>query len=269
MERSCLTVTIWRVGGWARLVAQVAIMTALILGTWVSFSSKVALGAGIILSRPEVIETHESQESFPLSRFGSPPSRIDSDGKSRFVANAMEDLRQNEVGGVANSGEGLVSNRKPAGLEFTQDTGRANSAQPRSVIGESGMPHSPANINPQPETSNNRTGIQEVAIIASDLGFFPKTVFVTRDIPVRMYVTGASKRTLCIMMDLENLQVRKQVHSQKIEELSFTPTQSGQFRFYCPVNGIEGTLLVKDANFRSGPAAPSGKAPASTAHGEE
>lgn len=89
-----------------------------------------------------------------------------------------------------------------------------------------------------------RNGLQEVALIAGDLGFFPRTVFVTRDVPVRMYVTGASKNSLCILMD--SFQVRKQVKSQKIEEVSFTPTQPGRFRFYCPINGAEGYMVVRE-----------------------
>lgn len=89
-----------------------------------------------------------------------------------------------------------------------------------------------------------RKGIQEVSIIAGDLGFFPKTIFVSRDVPVRLYVTGASKGSLCIMMDTFN--VRKQVHPSKIEEITFVPTQPGTYRFYCPVNGSEGTMVVKE-----------------------
>lgn len=89
-----------------------------------------------------------------------------------------------------------------------------------------------------------RNGVQEVALIAGDLGFFPRTVFVTRDIPVRMFVTGASKNSLCILMD--SFQVRKQLKSQKIEEVSFTPNQPGKFRFYCPINGAEGFVVVRE-----------------------
>ncbi len=93
-------------------------------------------------------------------------------------------------------------------------------------------------------SGRSRTGVQEVALIAADLGFFPKTVFVTRDIPVRLYITSASKKPLCMMLD--DFQVRKQIRSQKIEEISFVPTHPGQYRFYCPINGMEGTLFVKD-----------------------
>ena len=94
-----------------------------------------------------------------------------------------------------------------------------------------------------------KKGIQEVALIAGDLGYFPKTVFVARDVPVRLYVTGASKNTLCLMMD--SFQIKKQVRSQKIEEVTFTPTVPGKYRYYCPVNGMEGTMIVKELT--SGP----------------
>ncbi len=89
-----------------------------------------------------------------------------------------------------------------------------------------------------------RKGVQEVALIAGDLGFFPKTVFVSKDTPVRLFVTGASKSSLCMMMDTFN--VRKQIRSQRIEEINFTPTIPGTFRFYCPINGSEGTLVVRE-----------------------
>jgi len=104
--------------------------------------------------------------------------------------------------------------------------------------------HSAARTSHAPLGTLRRNGVQEVALIAGDLGFFPRTVFVTRDIPVRMYVTGASKNSLCILMD--SFSVRKQVKSQKIEELSFTPTQPGKFRFYCPINGAEGYVVVRE-----------------------
>lgn len=89
-----------------------------------------------------------------------------------------------------------------------------------------------------------RKGVQEISIIAGDLGFFPKTIFVSRDVPVRLFVTGASKASLCIMMDSFN--VRKQVRANKIEEISFVPNQPGTYRYYCPVNGSEGTMVVKE-----------------------
>jgi plastocyanin domain-containing protein len=116
--------------------------------------------------------------------------------------------------------------------------------QKSHVQGLSPRPVTPEAASSEPNSVVARKGVQEVALIASDLGFFPKTLFVSRDVPVRMYVTGSSKSTLCIMMD--SFQVRKQVRSQKIEEITFTPNVPGKYRFYCPVNGMEGTMVVKE-----------------------
>lgn len=93
-------------------------------------------------------------------------------------------------------------------------------------------------------------GLQEISLIVNESGFYPKTLFVTRDIPVRLFVTGSSAKNLCIMMD--EFQVRRQIRSLKVEEIQFTPTSaSGPYRFYCPINGLEGTLFVKDGPIAS------------------
>ncbi len=136
-----------------------------------------------------------------------------------------------------------AGNRYPAGLEYNQKTAEIQ-ANPvvQSEVQNDKMPNSAANQNPTP-SAIGRTGVQEVSLIVGDLGFFPKTLFVTRDIPVRLFVTAVSKKSLCFMMD--SFQIRKKVHPQKIEEILFTPSTPGQFRFYCPVTGMEGTLLVK------------------------
>lgn len=135
--------------------------------------------------------------------------------------------------------------RSPAGLQL-----ESSSSQHRSTGGEEEL--AKANQFERGFVSGARErlipsktkGVQEVALIASDIGFFPKTVFVNRDIPVRLYVTGSSRNTLCIMMD--SFQIRTQVRSRSIEEVNFTPSQAGQYRFYCPVNGMEGTMVVRE-----------------------
>ena len=85
---------------------------------------------------------------------------------------------------------------------------------------------------------------QEVAVIASELGFFPSTLFLTQGIPVRLFVTGASAKSQCFMLD--QFGVRRQVRNQKIEEITFIPDQSGTFSFTCPMNGAKGTVVVKE-----------------------
>ena len=169
-------------------------------------------------------------EEYPESRFGSGPMRANTGVKQGYANQALNDAA------TANS-DGVPQN---------------NSRSPASV-GDSVMTSSADAI--------SRKGVQEVAVIASDLGFFPKTVFVSRDVPVRLYVTGSSKNTLCIMMD--SFQVKKQIRSQKIEEITFTPNMPGSYRFYCPVNGMEGTMIVKELASSSPAVAPAPRVPAS------
>ncbi|OFZ18734.1 MAG: hypothetical protein A2X94_05990 [Bdellovibrionales bacterium GWB1_55_8] len=185
-------------------------------------------------------------EHFPESRFGAPPARPDMGVSSGYAIRAVDDLeaRNDELdAGTWYAREnGARAGRSPAGLEITGGSvPRAGS----NKMADLAPPLEPAPVNPTSAASAiARKGVQEVALIAGDLGFFPKTVFVSRDVPVRLFVTGASKNTLCIMMD--SFDVRRQVKSQKIEEITFTPDTPGKFRFYCPVNGMEGTLIVKE-----------------------
>lgn len=96
------------------------------------------------------------------------------------------------------------------------------------------------------ESAMKRRGVQEFSIIANDSGFYPKTFFVSRNIPVRLYVTGASKNSTCMMMDSFN--IRKQLKANKVEEITFIPNQAGAYRFYCPVNNSDGMMVVKEIN---------------------
>lgn len=87
--------------------------------------------------------------------------------------------------------------------------------------------------------------VQEIAVIADDLGFIPKKISVTQGVPVKLFVTAASKKTLCLMID--QFAVRRQIRSHRIEEISFVPEGRDPIRFYCPVNGAkEGFFYIKD-----------------------
>ncbi len=92
--------------------------------------------------------------------------------------------------------------------------------------------------------AKSQRAFQEVALIANELGFFPSTLFLTQGIPVRLYVTGASAKSQCFILD--QFGVRRQVRNQKIEEITFTPDQTGTFSFTCPMNGAKGTVVVKE-----------------------
>lgn len=167
---------------------------------------------------------------FPPSRFGQGPVPY---------KQHLEAVRAREE---AESVDRMA--RHPAGLKIGEDP----EFDPKNPSASSQMAVPPTTrMEATPELQKlgvHRKGVQEVSIIAGDLGFFPKTLFVNRDIPVRLYVTGASKNTLCLMMDA--FTVRKQVKSQRIEEITFTPNEPGRYRFYCPINGMEGHLIVRE-----------------------
>ena len=193
-------------------------------------------------------------DGYPESRFGQPPSH------SAFGLDAVKPGDEADAWDSVPRAERRTPDRAPAGLVFSKD--KTPSAASNERDASNGSPTEDPERRPGPPEPRDRIedsaemgnlaarhkGVQEVALIAGDLGFFPKTVFVSRDVPVRLFVTGASKNTLCIMMD--SFQVRKQVRSQRIEEITFTPNEPGRYRFYCPVNGMEGTLVVKE--FSSG-----------------
>jgi hypothetical protein len=84
---------------------------------------------------------------------------------------------------------------------------------------------------------------QEVSVIVSDIGFFPNRIFVTEGIPVKLYLSTPSKTTLCFINDQWGVQ--KGVAPGKVEEVEFTPTTPGNFRFYCPIKGLEGVMTVR------------------------
>jgi len=93
-------------------------------------------------------------------------------------------------------------------------------------------------------TLKQKKAFQEAAVIVNDLGFFPSVLFVTQGVPVRLYVTGASQRSQCMILDAFG--VRRQIRNQKVEEVTFTPDQVGKFSFTCPMNGAKGTIIVKE-----------------------
>lgn len=178
--------------------------------------------ADTVFLAPPTQQKPQAGDSYPDSRFGKPPMRDDGTRSDYAVATGIDGAYTSRAVQEIDSSDGAGS-RRPA------------SDAPSKTM-EQVSPDNPGVI--------ARKGVQEVALIAGDLGFFPKTFFVTRDVPVRLFVTGASKNTLCIMMD--SFQVRKQVRSQKIEEITFTPSLPGKYRFYCPVNGMEGTMVVRE-----------------------
>lgn len=216
--------------------------------------------AGASFAQPEKEAPLAPGEVYPESRFGRPPVKLNTGVSTNYAARAVSNMEApDEELSAPSYAAAKQPSRNPAGLVFADahaseqpaETSEAADAAPAPAPAVDSAPAlavdpalNPVKRPPVPETASLRKGVQEVALIAGDLGFFPKTVFVSRDVPVRMFVTGASKNTLCIMMD--SFQVRRQVRSNKIEEITFTPNLPGKYRFYCPVNGMEGTMIVKE-----------------------
>lgn len=185
-------------------------------------------------------------EDFPESRFGAPPVRVIPGVRAGYASRAVEEMETaDEAIGTGRDAPLRGGSRGIASVEDNAPKGSGEQLPPR--VGSPAPIGSTDNLAP---SAVRLKGVQEVALIANDLGFFPKTVFVNRDVPVRMFVTGASKNTLCIMMD--SFQVRRQLRSQKIEEITFTPNTPGKYRFYCPVNGMEGMMVVKELSSSNG-----------------
>lgn len=188
--------------------------------------SAPAMAGTVMAPPPEPAALPGAGETYAESSFGSktPPSR-DPAGLEFNTSKSGKNLITHEV---SHESGGWAKSDDPAGEHSA--TSKLDTAPIKAPELDRG--------------SIRRKGVQEISLIAGDLGFFPKTIFVTPDIPVRLFITGASKNSLCLMMD--SFQVRKQVRSQKIEEVMFTPTTAGRYRFYCPVNGTEGTLVVRE-----------------------
>jgi plastocyanin domain-containing protein len=89
-----------------------------------------------------------------------------------------------------------------------------------------------------------KNGVQEISLIATDTGYLPSRLIVRANIPVRLYITSASARTFCFVLD--EFSLRKGVENQRVVEVNFLPTKPGHYRFYCPVKEIQGELVVRD-----------------------
>jgi hypothetical protein len=178
--------------------------------------------AGIAISAPQPAQAvvfpdqgvgniSEDENADAISRFGSGVSR------RKPVSEGLVPISESSFGTSANRGPASVT-EPVSGI----------SAPKGAVIRE----------------ANRKKAYQEVAVIANDLGFFPSTVFVTEGIGVRLFITGASARSQCFILD--DFGIRRQVRNQKVEEIQFTPARPGKYTFNCPMNGAKGTLVVRE-----------------------
>lgn len=185
----------------------------------------IASEAGIVDAKSEPVSA-PAQATATLRANPLTPDVIEpkpftvSDAKSRASESRREDLV------VSNNPLG----RRAIGIRSESET-RA------SLKGEMDSPMPPSAM-------ASRAGVQEISLIVSDYGYFPNRIFVTQNVPVKIYLTTPSKATMCFMLDPWGL--KKGVSPGKIEEISFVPETPGNFRFYCPVKSISGTLTVRE-----------------------
>jgi plastocyanin domain-containing protein len=123
------------------------------------------------------------------------------------------------------------------------DSGYSNVPQKREALGSRDDIQSIREESVKPEEVFKH-GVQEFSLIATDTGYLPSRLIVRRNIPVRLFLTSGSSRTLCFVMD--DFSLRRGVSPQQVEEIRFLPTRSGQYKFYCPVNEIQGSVVVRD-----------------------
>jgi len=210
-----------------RINTWLIMMVTALAQPWAGVGEVVLLHPGMDADGPVRGDGQDLEDEFPVSKWGRPPAQPLQKKQASFIEPASTDGTSNPP----------TKGRVPA----ARSTPSAAMPGSRSTPGS----HDQNRVNYASVLPKRGKGVQEVALIAGDLGFFPKTLFVTRDIPVRLFVTGAASKTLCIMMD--SFHVRRQIKSQQIQEITFTPGSPGKYRFYCPVNGMEGSLIVKDS----------------------
>jgi hypothetical protein len=178
-------------------------------------------------------ENQENENRDAISRFGSDAKREE---KMRELSRVLHPISESSF---ESSG-----NRAPASVIEKDVSGQPKAAVIRKLKKEKAY--------------------QEVAVIANELGFFPSTVFVTEGVAVRLFVTGASPKSQCFMLD--PFEIRRQVRSQRVEEIVFTPEHAGKYTFHCPMNGAKGTLVVRELD--SGERKPASAASAEETAGE-
>jgi hypothetical protein len=192
-----------------------------------------ARSSAIVFPDQVVENGHEDENADAVSRFGN---RGDSDKKDLSpLLHPISESSFESSGGRSPASVAPVS-RSPAGEP-------ARKSLPKSAT---------------LRVLKKNKAVQEVAVIANEYGFFPSTVFVTEGLAVRLFITGASAKSQCFMMD--DFGVRRQVRSQKVEEVMFTPQHAGRYSFNCPMNGAKGQLVVRQMDLGE-------RSPASVAQG--
>jgi hypothetical protein len=185
----------------------------------------------------EVIGSESQDENADaVSRFGGPETGSVEEAEVRAA------MRFRELAPISESSFESVPDRVASSTPSSRGRSPAGAVK---IVASDTSAH-PASV--VRKAVQNRA-VQEVAVIANDTGFYPSTVFLTRGISTRIFITGASKKSQCFMAD--SFGIRRQVRSQKVEEVTFTPDHSGTFSFHCPMTGARGRFVVKELELQA------------------
>ncbi|MBA4313515.1 MAG: hypothetical protein C0417_12900 [Chlorobiaceae bacterium] len=90
----------------------------------------------------------------------------------------------------------------------------------------------------------NDDGMQEATITIKD-SYHPNTIIVKKGIPLHLNF-DLQEEGCTATVSFKDFDVKKLLTPFEITEVEFTPDISGSFTFACPMNMIEGTLVVKE-----------------------
>jgi len=90
----------------------------------------------------------------------------------------------------------------------------------------------------------NDDGMQEATITIKN-GYYPNTIVVKKGIPLHLNFDLQEEGCTATVL-FKDFDVKKLLTPFDIATVEFTPDISGSFTFACPMNMIEGNLIVKE-----------------------
>ncbi|MBI5645615.1 MAG: cupredoxin domain-containing protein [Ignavibacteriae bacterium] len=113
--------------------------------------------------------------------------------------------------------------------------------------GPSGRSHSAvADPSDQVVATMQPDNIQSASIVVKG-GYSPSTIIVRKGVPVQLHFDLREKSCTGTVVFPE-LDITRELTPFAITTIEFTPAATGSFTFACPMNMIQGTLIVKSAD---------------------
>ena len=85
--------------------------------------------------------------------------------------------------------------------------------------------------------------VQEFTVVVKD-GYTPDMIEVKRGVPVRLNFK-LEEHSCTGTVVFKDLNIKQKLEYGKVTPVEFTPKKSGSFGFACPMNMVNGTLVVK------------------------